>query len=208
MKKNLNLISYIVLLILIAFILIYYFQSQKHLTPKTINPNNHQQIDNIEQQMLMTKSKYALLMPSQNIDEYPVWSEDSQSIYVNEEGQWKKISLSQVRLDPGIWHNDIPIGINNKKKSIITDSISQGKLDTLLSRTPHDPRNLILPNGTQIQLNQDLFATSFKITLPNQNTRTEWTTDLENCYDIVLSPNQRYILFKCELNGVFLMKIN
>lgn len=207
MKKNLNFIPTLVLIVLIIIVLISYFGSQKYSTSITADSNNNQPISNIEQQLVLTKSKYALLIQSQAIDEYPVWSKDGQAVYVNEEGQWKKILLSQVRLNSGIWRGDIPIGINSNKKSITIDTITQKELDTLLSLTPHDQRDLTLLDGTRVQLEQDLFSTSLKITLPGQSTHTEWTSGGENCHSIVLSPDKQYVLFQCELNGVLLMEI-
>lgn len=163
--------------------------------------------NNIEKELSRIKSKYALLIQSQGIDEFPVWSKDGENVYINEEGQWKRILLSQVKLNPSTWRDGILIGVNNNEKSVTIDLITQTELDTLLSNTLHDARDLTLSNGTRIQLKQELFSTLLKITVPGKETTTEWATDMENCHGLVASPNQKYVLFKCELNGVFLMKI-
>ena len=125
-----------------------------------------------------------------------VGTEDNKNVYVNEEGDWKKIDLLKVHLNSGTWKDNILIGINTNKSSISNSFVTQSELDSLLNFTPHDPRDLSLPDGTRIKLEPDV-GTSMKITLPGQEEKTEWTGGLENCHSLVLSPDKKYILFEC-----------
>jgi hypothetical protein len=202
MKKITPISFFIVIIIFSTFCFLIY----RHFSfPKSII--NVDQSDNLEKELIKTKSRYALLIQSQAIDEFPVWSQDGENIYVNEEGDWKKIDLSKIKLDAGVWRNNIPIGVNKNESSISHSPITQNELDSLLNFTPHDPRDLLLPDGTRIKLELDGLSTLMKITLPGKEETTEWSSDFENCHSIVLSPNSKYIIFKCELNGVILMKI-
>ena len=56
--------------------------------------------------------------------------------------------------------------------------------------------------GTRIELRQQDLGTQFVITPKGSKSEVLWTTDLENCHGLALSPDDKYVAFVCELNGV------
>ena len=162
----------------------------------------------IDDELLNVKSDYALIIPSQGIDEYPLWSEDGKFVYAMVEGSWMKLNLGRVHLTPGTWRGDMPIGVNDNPSSLKPAKEDQKTMDFLISKNKHDAEDLTLPSGTKLEFKQPGFYSEFIMTKPGEKPKTLWETDLELCYYLILSPNKKYLLFKCELNGVVLMKVD
>jgi hypothetical protein len=64
----------------------------------------------------------------------------------------------------------------------------------------------VTKSGIKVQLSQSGISTSFVLS-KGRRRRTLWASDMENCYAPVFSPNERYVAFICELNGVFVTDV-
>ncbi|HZS96987.1 MAG TPA: hypothetical protein VFA40_09405 [Terriglobales bacterium] len=63
-----------------------------------------QLVNGLASEMARLRIHTALLIPSQAVDESPVWSPDSRYLGANIQGQWFKLDTSKVRLQEATWH--------------------------------------------------------------------------------------------------------
>ena len=78
----------------------------------------------LESEMMRLDVHTALLMRSQSVDEFPVWSPDSRSLGVNIGGEWFKLDTRNVRLRKAKWH-DQSIAVIAKKPELVPMSIDE-----------------------------------------------------------------------------------
>ena len=88
MKKN--------ILFLLGFI---FLLSCQNLNRDTIN------LANLESEMDRLKINTALIVGSQGIDGYPLWSADSNFVAADIEGAWHKLRLTDISLVESDWRN-------------------------------------------------------------------------------------------------------
>ncbi len=62
--------------------------------------------------------------------------------------------------------------------------------------------------GTSVELHQEGMSTAFVITRTGAEPETLWTSGFENCHSLTLSPDERYVAFICEMNGVFAYRLD
>ena len=146
-----------------------------------------------------------LILKSNAIDEYPLWSKTGNFLALNVEGKWIKIELDKVRLESAKWRGGQPLGINVAKDSVaLADDAEIKEWEKL---TKMYPREITLPNGTKIELTEAGMSVSLIITKKNSKPESIWTTGGENCYSLTASPDGRFVAFISELNGAVLMKV-
>jgi hypothetical protein len=78
------------------------------------------------------------------------------------------------------------------------------QIDKWNGKSQSNPREAVSKSGTKVQLTEQQadISTSFVIS-KGSHKKTLRVSGLENCYSPVLSPNEKYVAFICELNGVF-----
>lgn len=147
----------------------------------------------------------ALAFQSQSIDEYPVWSPDSKWIAINVEGRWGKLGLDELSLKKATWHGAAVARVQ-KQSSLVP--MPQSELSRWQQQSRHDPRALKLPQGGTLELSQNGTSTSFVFTDAAGNKTTLWRSDIENCFELSLSPDEQYVAYVCELNGLVVSDIH
>jgi hypothetical protein len=147
-----------------------------------------------------------LLIHSQAIDEYPLWSSNSEFIATNIMGTWYKFNLTNVRLIEAEWHKQRIAAVVNS--NVGGSLLTQFEQQEFQKKVNYAPRKLVTTNGDQIELRLDGLSTSLIITKADQFSKTLWTSNLENCHSLSLSPDQNYVAYLCELNGLFVMKLS
>ncbi|OGH80859.1 MAG: hypothetical protein A3I29_03770 [Candidatus Magasanikbacteria bacterium RIFCSPLOWO2_02_FULL_44_11] len=126
---------------------------------------------------------------------------------MNEAGIWVKVSINSVNLEQGYWHSGVPIDvvIESGANRIPADDLPSGQ------KPEYNPRKAVTKDGTVIELgpidNDNPFGVSLSITRRNHERQIIWSSDLENCHSLVVSPNERYVAYKCELNGLIVRKL-
>jgi Tol biopolymer transport system component len=146
-----------------------------------------------------------LLLPSQAVDDMPLWSPDSRFVAVDVEGQWYKLDTWAITaLRSAKWHGEEIRAVNDELRSTATAA----QVDKWKGKSETNPREAISKSGIKVQLTQrqEDESTSFVISKGSQS-KTLWASGLENCYSPVFSPNDKYVAFICELNGVFVTDI-
>ncbi len=165
-----------------------------------------------EKELTQLKADSALVLVSQDIDAFPLWSPNSDYLVINlaeETGnRWYKVNLAAVTLFESKWRGGKKIGLLSPYSSSISlasnDEVKDcGKVSKL------NPREVKTSYDVKIELKslKDSLGTSLIITAKGKKSKTLWTTDLENCHSLSLSPDEKYVAFIAEQNGVVVMKI-
>lgn len=165
-----------------------------------------QEVTALEKAMKKMKVTTVLVANAEGIDEYPLWSPESDFVACYLYDDWYKFDLKTMRLVPADWH-DLKIGIMNNPKavSIIKDST---ELKRFLAVSPFNAREVVSKSGIRVQLKEGAnFAVSLVITKPGKDPQIIWTSGGENCHSLTLSPDQKFVAYLCEMNGLMVMKI-
>jgi len=94
----------------------------------------------------------ALIMPSQGVDEFPLWSPDGRYLAANIESKWFKVDLNHILLKEGSWRGNHKIGVIDSKSSLSDATEEEVKKWSASSKV--SPRKLKTAGGTMIELRQ------------------------------------------------------
>ena len=141
----------------------------------------------------------ALVLQSQAVDEQPVWSPKGDAIAVNVDGDWKQVDLRSVKLVEGTWHGKERIGVS-ESPALAPIKASEVKAWARVGKTGQ--RKVVTKDGTSIELRQDNLSSRLVITKKGASPETLWTSGMEACHSLALSPDEHSVAFKCETNGV------
>ncbi len=140
----------------------------------------------------------ALVISSQAVDEYPVWSLEGDALAANIEGRWMKVELESLVLEPGTWHEQA-IGVAKRSALTPIEASAVAKWD---KAGDHGARKVAMKNGTTVELKQTELSTELVVTPRGGPANVLWRSGLENCHSLAVSPDGRFVAYICELNGV------
>ena len=164
-----------------------------------------QDVQSLPLEMKRLNVNSALIVPSQAVDEYPLWSSDGDFLAANVQGNWIKVDLAHLSLGEGTWRGGEKIGVINSQTSFSEASIEQ--IESWQKTSTMNLRKVQTSTGTIIELKESGLGVSLIVTKKGIKPVTYWTTDLENCYGLVLSPDQKYVAFIAETNGVIVLQL-
>jgi hypothetical protein len=165
-----------------------------------------QRLKSLDAELSRLHTNTAMVLPAGDIDDYPLWSPASNYLAANVAGKWYKVNLSQLSLKAATWRGKQKIGVLNSKSSVSKATAQEVAQWTRVSK--FRPRALTTKAGTRIELRETDLGVTLIIRKPNQKAQKLWTSDMENCHSLVLSPAERYVAFICEANGVIVLKLN
>ncbi len=164
-----------------------------------------QSLVHLESELKRVGSHSALIIPSNAIDEYPLWSTSGGFLGLNVEGKWIKVDLSKIKLEGAKWRGSQSIGVNTAKESVsLADNTD---IQLWQKRTRMFPREIVLPNGTKVELKEADMGVALIVTPKDSKPETIWQTGLENCHSLTASPDGQFVAFLSELSGAVIMKI-
>lgn len=149
----------------------------------------------------------ALIFPIQGVDDYPVWSPEKDFLANKVSGKWFKVDLNHIKLVDGAWRENQKIGVIDSAESVSAASnteVEQWKK----SKSIRGSRIVKTTSGATIELRAEGLSTSLVVTPKGQSPIVYWTSGLENCHSLVLSPDEKYVAFIAELNGVVIFDFN
>lgn len=138
------------------------------------------------------------------IEEHTYWSENNEFLAFNFNGRWVKLNLKEVFLVPSDWL-DMTIGSDDSE---ILDSVTNEELEKYKSITKYGDRKISTQAGVTLELRQDGFSTMFIRKENGKKEKVLWQTGLENCYSLSLSPDEKFVAFISETNGLMVYCIN
>ena len=176
------------------------------LTVLTFNVYGQDTTKNLNSEMTRLKTETVLIVQSQAIDEYPLWSPNSDFVACNIEGKWYKFRLTNIELVDAKWRGQ-SIGVLTTKDAYTSLTDNEHKQFDKVSK--FNPREVTTRNGTKIELKEtgDM-SVSLILTIKGEKPKTLWTSGGENCHSLVLSPDEKYVAYLCEMNGLLIKKLN
>jgi len=141
----------------------------------------------------------AIVIASAAIDEHPVWSPDGKSLAANVDEKWVRIEIDGLKLERADWRGGKPVGLVHTR---VDSPVDEPTVREWEQRARFDPRQIKTRSGTLIELRQGDLGTTFAIKRSGSKEEALWTTSMENCYGLALSPDDRYVAFVCEQTGV------
>lgn len=146
----------------------------------------------------------ALVVPSTAIDEYPLWSPDGMYIAANIAGVWYKFELTSFELGVANWHNQM-VGVPSVDPIFFEASYEE--IVIFSEATKYGSRHVMTRDGTSIDLAMSGMAVGFSVTRQGRKSRVLWQTGGENCHSLSLSTDESHVAFICELNGLFVYRL-
>jgi hypothetical protein len=159
----------------------------------------------LRSEMVRLKTETILIVQSQAIDEYPMWSPSSDFVACNIMGKWYKFRLSNVQLAEAKWRGQL-IGVLTTKDA--SSQMTDNEYKDFEKVSKFNPREVITKKGTRIELKEtgDM-SISLILTKKGENSKTLWSSGGENCHSLVVSPDEKYIAYLCEMTGLLVMKL-
>ena len=161
-------------------------------------------LQSLDEELSRLETDTVLLVQSQAVDEFPVWSPDGSRLAANVAGTWYSIRIDSVALVAATWRGGQSLGVLNSGKSIA----EAPEAAMWQEQAKFAPRSIKTASGTTVELRQNGLSTAFVITSPDTQAETLWTSEYENCHSLTLSPSEHYVAFICEMNGVLLYKLD
>jgi hypothetical protein len=162
----------------------------------------------LSEEMSRLKVDTALIFPSSEIDEHPIWSPTGEYLAFNTMDKWVKVDLRRMSLQAGTWHGKQAIGVATEECASSFSVASNEDVQSWLKTTKYDPRKIKTSKGTTIELKSSGLVTSLVITKKNGEPVTVWSSGGENCHSLALSPDEKAFAFLAEMNGLFVTKLN
>jgi hypothetical protein len=173
------------------------------LTVLTFNVQGQGTTTNLKSEMIRLKTETALLVQSQAIDEYPLWSPNSDFVACNIMGKWYKFRMTNIQLTEAKWRGQV-IGVLTTKEASSEMTESEHKAFDKVSK--FNPREVKTKNGTIIELKETgNMSVSLIVTKKGEKSKALWTSEGENCHSLVVSPDEKYVAYLCEMNGLLVM---
>jgi hypothetical protein len=142
----------------------------------------------------------ALVIGSQAVDGAPVWSPDGQYVAAKVGGRWVGVEPDSLELARGAWHGGQPVGTVASVNATVP--LEARTAEEWGKNARSDASSVTTRDGTRLELRQTGTGTQFAVTAPGSAEKTRWTTSMESCHGLALSPDDRYVAFVCEKNGV------
>ncbi|MFP5260416.1 MAG: hypothetical protein ACLGJB_00770 [Blastocatellia bacterium] len=165
-----------------------------------------QGLRSLAEEMNRLHTNTALILPSDAVDEHPLWAPSSNYIAVNVMDKWYKVNLLQISLKASPWRGKQRIGVITSKSSV--SEATDQEVEQWAKVSKFNERALTTKAGTRIELRETDLGTTLTIRKRNQRAEKIWTSDVENCHSLVLSAGEEFVAFICESNGVVVMRLN
>lgn len=158
----------------------------------------------LSSEMSRLKTETVLIVESQAIDEYPLWSPNSDFIACNIEGKWYKFRLTDIEFTEAKWRDQV-IGVLRTPDAY--SELSKDDQTKFKKVSKYYPREAITKDGTKIELTMENLRVALIVTKKGESPKMLWRSGGENCHSLVLSPDENYVAYLCELNGLLIMKL-
>src|ERR1041384_6508768 len=108
-----------------------------------------QEPQTLDEQLIRLDTETVLIVPSQAVDEYPIWSPKGDFLAANVEGKWYKINLEKIVLEDATWRGKQKIGVIKSKSSISEASKEEIEAWTKISKL--NLRTVTTKSGVKVE---------------------------------------------------------
>lgn len=163
----------------------------------------------LEKELARINADSALVLPFEwGVDRYPLWSPEGDYVAARVNSSvWYKVNLNTLSLDAATWRDKKTLGVL-RPISIAISPATMSEISSFSKQVKYDPREVITRDETKIELKQKGFSTSLILTRKGQPPNILWSSDLENCHSLNLSPDEKNVAFLCERNGVVILNLS
>jgi len=158
--------------------------------------------DSLASQMLRLGVHDAVVIASGGVDEHPIWSPDGKYVAANVDEKWVRVEVDRLRLEKAEWRGGHSVGL--VRSHTAEQPVDEAAVRAWQREARSDPRKVKTHSGTTVELRQNDLGTQFVVTRKGAKPEVRWTTELENCHGLALSPDDRYVAFVCEQDGVII----
>lgn len=158
----------------------------------------------LEKELDRLKSDFALILPSHEVKDYPLWSADSKFIAGHVGNDWVKVDLNRVSLMAGYWRGKQPIGVMKYQPNVSLASdleISQWK-----NINKVNPQQITTRSNLKIEFKRKDYDSSLWVS-KNASEELIWTANSETCHSLVLSQDEKFLAFICDKNGLIILQL-
>lgn len=165
--------------------------------------NSFGQNNSFDKELIRLKTKTAQVFGN-DISEMPNWSTKSDILYCkNQSGKIYSINLNKAKLTVGVWHEDT-IGVISLK---LIKELNPKETQSYISTHNLDDRKRIVDSiHTQNETVVKFAYGGLVLKEKNKEEKILWRSG-SVCGGLILSPDEKYVVFYCETSGVFIMKI-
>lgn len=158
----------------------------------------------LAQELRRLHLREAVVIPYNGLyDDGPSWSPKGDALAVKIKGKWWKVDLNHVHLTATTWHYKSKVGMIDSVSSL--SRVSKQQIRDYVPFKDDDRRQARLKNGTTVELKQEGFSTILLVKRKGHKSEQWWATGMENCYAPSPSPDEKYVAYIAELNGVAVM---
>lgn len=144
-----------------------------------------------------------LLIPSGDISAPPQWSPDGETLLVRIGRRWVTLRLEKVRLTRGTWGNGLPIAVNTAEEALTP--LPKDAWPSEEKRFVSRDRVRCTQTDTAYLFREGRLSTELLVQEGGASPRTVWSTPGERSHTLLLSPDERFLLFIAEKTGLVLM---
>jgi hypothetical protein len=159
-----------------------------------------------EKNLEALKCDTAVIVKSAEIRDPIHWSPDGKSLGVKVRGRWVRIDLDTVVFKRLKWRNDLDIAGPVREPLMLP--LEDRERKSWISADEEHARKIVTNRGIRIDFPyEDDGAVALRVSFPNGGSRILWTTRIEDCQGLVLSPDHRFVAYIAGLQGVIVMKV-
>jgi len=148
----------------------------------------------------------ALIVASPSVDEPPlVWPPDGRHVAFRSDGRWHWVALAPVTLVAATGMGSEPIGRAEPKPA--TPSVSESVVKEWERQGAFGNQKATGRDGTTAELKMTESGTALVVTRPNSPPETVWSSKIESCHSPSLSPDQRWVAYICEQEGLIVTEL-
>ena len=149
--------------------------------------------------------RFALLVEAPPLDEPPVWSPDGRFLAIHLEKKWSALDIESIVLRMGTWQDRKTIAVPHPEPAL--KDIPETQVPAWRKAARSDRHRLTTKTGVEIELAPEGFGTAFRVTSKGGEPEILWTTSLESCHSLALSPDESLAAFLCEKNGLLVFAV-
>ena len=149
--------------------------------------------------------RFALLVEAPPIDEPPVWSPDGRFLSIHLDRKWSGVDTDGIVLRMGTWQDRKTIAVPDPAPAL--KDIPETEVRAWQKAARSERHRLTTKTGVEIELAPEGFGTAFRVTSKGREPEILWTTSLESCHSLALSPDESLAAFVCEKNGLLVFAV-
>jgi hypothetical protein len=180
--------------------------SQPAAGPPTEAASANSQGKSLDEELARLKVSTALVIPSNQVSQLPVWSPEGDQLATRVGGRWYRVNLRQIVLNPFDWKAQKAGKVDQKESVVLAPGAEIHRWQKAQTAARANQQTVTTILGLKLELLKEGSRTSFIATKFGQTPRLIWSVE-ENCEGLILSPDEKYVAFVGENSGTFVVSL-